>query len=48
MVNNNMLLPKIYVALDCQTQQEADNLVSKLPAGKVGLKVGKELSLIHI
>ncbi|WP_208642026.1 orotidine-5'-phosphate decarboxylase [Idiomarina ramblicola] len=38
-----MVLPKVYVALDCQTQEEADNLVSKLPAGKVGLKVGKEL-----
>lgn len=43
MVNNNMELPKIYVALDCQTQQEADSLVMKLPVGKVGLKVGKEL-----
>ncbi|MCK7458533.1 orotidine-5'-phosphate decarboxylase [Idiomarina aminovorans] len=38
-----MALPKIYVALDCQTENEAENLVSKLPAGKVGLKVGKEL-----
>ncbi len=43
MVNNDMALPKIYVALDCQTQEAADNLVSQLPAGKVGLKVGKEL-----
>jgi len=43
MVNNNMALPKIYVALDCQTQEAADNLVNQLPAGKVGLKVGKEL-----
>ena len=43
MVNNDMALPKIYVALDCQTQEVADNLVSQLPAGKVGLKVGKEL-----
>lgn len=42
-MNNNMELPKIYVALDCQTQQEADSLVTKLPVGKVGLKVGKEL-----
>ncbi|MCA1767936.1 MAG: orotidine-5'-phosphate decarboxylase [Idiomarina sp.] len=38
-----MALPKIYVALDCQTENEAENLVSKLPADKVGLKVGKEL-----
>ncbi|WP_181396964.1 MULTISPECIES: orotidine-5'-phosphate decarboxylase [Idiomarina] len=38
-----MALPKIYVALDCQTQEAADNLVSQLPVGKVGLKVGKEL-----
>lgn len=38
-----MALPKIYVALDCQTQNEADQLVSKLPSGQVGLKVGKEL-----
>ncbi|MDV6315051.1 orotidine-5'-phosphate decarboxylase [Idiomarina sp. HP20-50] len=38
-----MALPKVYVALDYQTREEADNLVSKLPAGKVGLKVGKEL-----
>lgn len=38
-----MALPKIYVALDCQTQEEADQLVSRLPSGQVGLKVGKEL-----
>ncbi|MGM0429002.1 MAG: orotidine-5'-phosphate decarboxylase [Pseudomonadota bacterium] len=38
-----MALPKIYVALDCQTQNEADQLVSKLSSGQVGLKVGKEL-----
>ncbi|KPD22574.1 orotidine-5'-phosphate decarboxylase [Idiomarina abyssalis] len=38
-----MALPKIYVALDCQTQEEANQLVSRLPSGQVGLKVGKEL-----
>jgi orotidine-5'-phosphate decarboxylase len=38
-----MALPKIYVALDCQTQNEADQLVSKLSSEQVGLKVGKEL-----
>lgn len=38
-----MALPKIYVALDCQTAEEANALVSQLPKNDVGLKVGKEL-----
>lgn len=38
-----MALPKIYVALDCQTAEEANVLVSQLPKNDVGLKVGKEL-----
>lgn len=38
-----MALPKIYVALDCQSAEEANALVSRLPKNDVGLKVGKEL-----
>lgn len=38
-----MELPKVYVALDYQNTAEADSLIEQLPAGKVGLKVGKEL-----
>ncbi len=40
---NNKSLPLIYVALDFETAEEAQQLITQLDATQVGLKVGKEL-----
>lgn len=40
---NSKSLPLIYVALDFDTAEEANQLVEQLDATSVGLKVGKEL-----